>query len=162
MPEIKVSKSYVRPDRTAVITCPYCKRQRELNVTAFKEHKSRFRIKCACQNVFVAQVEFRQRVRKKTNLRGSYINESQKKAAGKIIITNISVSGLEFTSVDAQNFKAGDELTLQFTLDDDHRTEIIREAVVRSVRNKMSVGCEFTETGNIALDGPLGTYMAKI
>ena len=161
MPEIKVSKSYVRQDKTAVITCPYCKRQRELSVSSLKEHKSQFRIKCACQNVFIAQIEFRQRLRKRTYLRGTYTNLSRGKLSGEMVVRDLSVSGLGMTTYDMENFEVGDKVMVEFHLDDDRYTDISREVVVMQVR-KNSIGCEFTEFGNIALDGPLGTFLAKI
>jgi len=157
-----ITKSYVRPDKTVVVTCPHCNRQKEVNVGSFKQHKFQFKIKCVCQNVFTAQVEFRQRVRKNAYLQGTYTNLTRKNISGKMTVKNLSVSGLELTTLDSmENFKIDEELKVEFNLDDDHRTEISREVVVRQVR-KNSVGCEFTEHGNIALDGPLGNYLAKI
>ena len=157
-----VTKSYVRPDKTVVITCPHCNRQRVVNVTSFKEHKYRFTVKCACQKIFTAQIEFRQRVRKNTFLRGTYTNLSQENISGQMTVKNLSVSGLEFATYDSMdNFKIEDELHVKFNLDDAHFTEISREVIVRQVRRN-SVGCEFTEQGNIALDGPIGTYLATI
>ena len=77
-------------------------------------------------------------------------------------VKNLSVSGLEFATYDSMdNFKIEDELHVKFNLDDAHFTEISREVIVRQVRRN-SVGCEFTEQGNIALDGPIGTYLATI
>lgn len=155
-----VTKSYVRPDKTVVITCPHCNRQKEVNVESFKQHKFEFKIKCACQNVFIAQVEFRQRVRKNTHLRGTYTNLTQKDKSGEMTVKNLSVSGLEFATFDTQNFNVGDEVLVEFKLDDDHLTEIRREVIVSQVR-RSSIGCEFSGAGNIALDGPIGQYIAK-
>ena len=158
MPDAKISKTYVRPDKTAVITCPHCNVQKTINVAALNEHKSRLKIKCSCKNIFTANLEFRKRVRKRTHLRGTYVNHSQKNNSGNIIVTNVSVSGLEFTSLDVPTFKVDDELTLEFTLDDEHRSEIRKQAIVRDIRTK-SVGCEFPGAGEYAFDGPLGFYV---
>ena len=158
MPEAKPAKTYIRPDKTAVISCPHCGRQKTLQVDSFKVHKSKLKIKCGCKNIFTVNLEFRTRVRKRTNLRGSYVNHSQKGLRGDIKVINISVSGLEFTCLEAQSFKVDDELTLEFTLDDEHRDEISKEAVVRNVHTK-SVGCEFAGSGEFAFDGPLGFYI---
>jgi hypothetical protein len=160
MPEAKISKTYVRPDNSAVITCPYCSRQKTLQVTSLKQHKSKIKIKCACKNVFIAILEFRKRVRKRTNLTGTYINHTQKKCCGKITLKNISVSGLEFSTMDLQNFNVDDEVTVEFSLDDDHRTKVSKDVIVREVR-KFSVGCEFTESADFAFDGPLASYVSS-
>jgi len=161
MTETNVSKSYVRPDKTVVITCPHCNHQRVVNVSTFKEHKSRFTVKCACQKIFTAQIEFRQRIRKNTHLRGTYTNMTQKDKSGEITVRNLSVNGMEFATYDIQDFNVGDVVHVEFNLDDEHRTEISREIVVRQVRRN-AIGGEFTEHGHIGLDGPIGQYLAKI
>jgi len=157
MTEPKIPLTYVRPDNTAVLTCPHCGRQKTIQADSFRGHKHKLKVKYGCQNVFTVYLEFRKRQRKKTNLRGTYINNSQK-TNGNIIIRNISVSGLEFTSYDAHDFKVDDELTVTFNLDDEHMTEIRKDIVVRDVR-KNSIGCEFERAGDFAFDGPLGFYI---
>jgi hypothetical protein len=159
MPPAKVSKkTYIRPDNTAVISCPHCGRQKTIHADSLKQHKSKLKIKCACKNIFTVDLEFRHRVRKPVSLRGTYTNHSQNEKTGDIRVRNISVSGLEFSTMDIQYFKVDDELTLKFNLDDDHRSEIRKEATVRDVRTN-SVGCEFVGSGNLAFDGPLGLYV---
>ena len=158
MSDAQLNKIYVRPDNTAVLTCPKCGHQRTINIDSFKEHKSTLKVKCGCQNVFTVNLEFRKRVRKRTHLRGTYVNHSQDEIRGNLVVTNVSVSGLEFTSVDVANFKIDDELTIEFTLDDEHLSQIRKGAIVRGIRTK-SVGCEFSGSGEYAFDGPLGFYI---
>jgi hypothetical protein len=158
MAPAKVSKTYIRPDNTAVITCPHCGRQKTINADSLKEHKSKIKVKCACNNRFTVDLEFRKRIRKPTSLRGTYKNHSQKGRTGNMRVMNVSVGGLEFSTLDIDNFKEGDELTLTFTLDDEHRSEIRKDATVMNVRTK-SVGCEFVGAGNLAHDGELGFYI---
>jgi len=158
MSDAKVNKTYVRPDNTVVITCPACGQQRTINVASLDKHKASIKVKCDCKNIFTVNLEFRKRVRKRTHLRGTYVNHSQIESSGNLIITIVSVSGLEFTCVDVSSFKVDDELTIQFTLDDEHRSEVRKEAIVRGVRTK-SVGCEFPGAGEYAFDGPLGFYI---
>ena len=79
-------------------------------------------------------LEFRNRVRKKTRLRGTYINYLQKDSRGFLIIQDISLTGLSFTSLDLKNFKVGDVLRVEFTLDDERRTEISNDIIVRDIR----------------------------
>ena len=153
-----IAKAYVRPDNTTVITCPHCKAQKEINVEPFTGSKSRIKIKCKCKNVFITQVEYRKRHRKKTNLPGTYVNHSRRNSSGLLHVTNVSVSGLEFATLDMDQFTDGDEVTVKFNLDDEHRTEIIKDVTVVDVREK-SVGCEFARGGEFAFDGPLGFYI---
>jgi hypothetical protein len=154
----KITPTYVRPDNTAVITCPHCSRQKTLEAISFKGHKHKLNVKCACKNVFTVSLEFRRKVRKNVNLRGTYINHSQKNRSGNIVVKNISLSGLEFTSFDVPNFKVDDELTVTFTLHDEHLSEIRKEVTVRGVRQN-SIGCEFDGTGDNVYDGPLGYFI---
>ena len=58
------------------------------------------------------------------------------------VIENISVTGVAISSVDVNKFKVGDELSLEFALDDEYGTEIKKEAIVRSVRQSI-IGCDF-------------------
>jgi len=158
MTDNSVVKTYIRPDNTAVLTCPHCNLQRIIDTDSFKDHKFRLKVRCSCKNVYTAIIEFRKKIRKRTHLRGTYINHSQKDKRGNLIVTNVSVSGLEFSSVDIQNFKVEDELTIQFTLDDEHRTVVRKQAIIRDIRTK-SIGCEFPGSGDYAFDGDLGFYI---
>lgn len=158
MSEAKSVKTYVRPDNTAVITCPHCNRQKTVPVDAYKGSKSHIKIKCGCKNVFTVNLEFRKRQRKRTSLRGTYINNSQRNKRGSLVIRNISVSGLEFSTLDTHDFKVEDELTIEFNLDDEQRSLITKDVIVRDVRER-SVGCEFERGGEFAFDGPLGFYI---
>jgi hypothetical protein len=158
VPKAKAAKTHVRPDNTAVITCPHCGTQKSVPVGSYKGNKSSLKIKCGCKNIFTVNLEFRKKVRKRTNLRGTYSNQSQRGNRGTIVIKNISVSGLEFSSMDAHNIKVEDELTVKFSLDDEQRSKIIKDVIVRDVR-KNSVGCEFEKSGEFAFDGPLGFYV---
>ena len=160
MAEKNEVKSYVRPDNTAVISCPHCKRQKEIKAEKFTGSKSRLKIKCACKHVFKVQLEYRKRYRKTTNLSGKYVNHSKHNSSGRLYVRNISVSGLEFTTMDIHSFEVDDELTVTFNLDDEQRTEVIKDVIVRDVR-KISIGCEFDRGGDLAFDGPLGFYIMK-
>ena len=157
MPDSEVLKVFVRPDNTAVVTCRHCSRQKTISVDPFKEHMHRLQVTCECQNVYIASLEFRNRVRKKTLLQGTYTNHSRKDNVGSFSIINISVTGLGFTSQDPINFKPGDKLTLKFTLDDEQKTEISKDAVVRYIRQDLT-GCEFTEREE-PYGSPLGYYV---
>ena len=156
MSELK--KTYVRPDNTFVLTCPNCGFQQEIQAEDLKNYKNKLKVKCRCQKTFLVFLEFRNRVRKKTKLRGTYINHSQKDISGFLIIQDISVTGLSFASLDLKNFKVDDELRVEFTLDDEHRTEISKDIIVTDVRKK-SVGCEYDSSEEVAFGSPLGYYI---
>ena len=97
-------------------------------------------------------------MRKRVNLRGTYTIHSEKPIRGNIIVKNLSVDGLEFSSMDHHTFKVEDELTVEFRLDDEQQSEITKVVIVKDVR-KYSVGCEFERSGDLAFNGPLGFYV---
>ena len=158
MPESKVSKTYVRPDNSAVLNCPYCSLQKAIPVDSFRGHKHKLKVKCGCNETFTVNLEFRKRVRKNIYLRGTYLNYSQNHSSGDLFIENISVGGLEFTTLNVQNFKLDDELTIEFNLDDENKSKISKDVIVREIRQR-SVGCEFDTPSELAFVGPLGHYI---
>ena len=151
----KVEKIYVRPDNTAVLTCPHCRFQNVVLADSF--HKYRLNVKCVCQNVFTVILEFRKRVRRKTNLSGIFINHSQEDKSGSLSIQDISVTGLSFTCKEVEKFKVGDELTIEFILDDEYKTKICKKVIVNNVRED-SVGCEY-ERSEDTFGSSLGYYV---
>ncbi|MFC1843270.1 hypothetical protein ACFLZ5_00585 [Thermodesulfobacteriota bacterium] len=158
MQQPEFSKTFVRPDGTAVLTCPYCYRQKEISVTSFRGHKHKLKIKCFCKNAFNVFLEFRRRVRKTTQLPGTFINHSQNSSRCHFLVLDVSLIGLTFSSLDASIINEDDELSIEFTLDDGLYTKISRNAVVRNVRPGSIVGVEF-EISNVVAGGPLGYYI---
>ena len=137
-----VPKTYIRPDNKAILTCPQCGHQREVIADKFKEKKHKLKVKCLCQNVFEVIFEFRSKPRKKTLLTGTYINHSQDESSGNIVVENISMTGLAFRSYVATKFNVGDELSVEFNLDDDEHTQIKKKVIVRNLTQRF-IGCEF-------------------
>jgi hypothetical protein len=158
MTAIEPKKIYVRPDNTVVLSCPHCGHQREVLVSLLRGRR-KLRVKCC--DTFRVIVEFRKRVRKRTELSGTYINHSQNDKEDNIIVQDLSISGLGFTCSDHHLFKEEDELSLEFVLDDEYKSVIRKEAVVRNVREN-AVGCEFTSGNELISPGPLGYYVMYV
>jgi hypothetical protein len=157
MSEIEFTKIYVRPDNTAVLICPYCSHWKKILADPFRGHKHKLKVKCYCNQTFKVFLEFRRKVRMKTFLRGTNIKHTQKGSKSDIVILDISVIGLAFSSLVAPNFKVGDDLSIEFTLDDKQHTDIIRDVVVRNIRERR-IGCEF-DIYDEAFFGPIGVYV---
>lgn len=157
MPESLIPKTYVRTDNIAVLICPQCGRQKEVLADIFKGKNHKLKVKCLCQNVFEVTLEFRDRPRKKTLLSGTYINHSKDDSSGKIVVENISLTGLAFRSFVVTNFNVGDELSVEFALDDEHQTQIKKKVIVRNV-NKRFIGCEYESSEDIS-SNLLGHYL---
>jgi len=152
-----IPKTYIRPDNTAVLTCPQCGHQREVIADKFKGKKHKLKVKCLCQNVFEVILEFRNKPRKKTLLTGTYINHSQDESSGNIVVENISMTGLAFRCYVATKFNVGDELSVEFNLDDDEHTQIKKRVIVRNLTQRF-IGCEFEGSKDI-FDNYLEHYL---
>ena len=139
MPELEFSKTFVRPDNTAVLICPYCTQWRTILADPFRGEKHELKVKCSCKQTFKGFLEFRKKVRTKRFLRGTYTNHSQKSSGNDIVILDISMSGMAFSSQDEPTFKIGDDLSIEFTLDDEQKTDIRIDVVVRNIRQQESL-----------------------
>jgi hypothetical protein len=124
------SLTYVRQNNTAALTCPYCGQWKLISADPFRGSKNKLRIKCTCKKIFKVFLEFRRKVRKKTHLRATYLNHSQKGTKTDIVILDVSVIGLTFTSLYTPSLKVDDELRIEFTLDDKQQSKIMRDVVV--------------------------------
>jgi hypothetical protein len=74
-----------------------------------------------------------------------------------IVILDVSVIGLTFSSLYIPSLKVEDMLRIEFTLDDMQQNEVMRDVVVRNVWQKR-VGCEYLAPGR-SFEGPLGFYV---
>ena len=157
MPESGLSRTYVRRNNKAVLICPYCGQWRSISADPFRGEKHKLKVKCFCKETFIVFLEFRKETRKKTFLSGSYIDHSQKGSRCDIVILDISVSGLTFSSLDAPSLRIDDEFGVEFRLDFVKGTDIKRDVIVKNIHQKR-VGCEFELSGG-AFDDQLGYYV---
>ena len=157
MPESGYSKTYVRPNNRAVLICPYCGQWQSILAEPFRGYKHKLKVRCFCKETFKVFLEFRKKVRKKTFLRGSYNDHSQKGSRCDIVILDISLIGLTFSSLDSPTFKIDDELGVEFSLDFGKGTDIKRDVIVKNIHQKR-VGCEFELSGG-TFDDQLEYYI---
>ena len=157
MKDSKVAKSFVRPDNTIVLTCPHCDIQKVVKADLFKGRKHKLKVKCLCEKAFTVNLDFRYKVRKKVKLKGTYINHSQEDKRGNLFVEDISMGGLAFTHLDGKVFNVGDELSLKFTLDDEHKTVVGKKAIVINI-HPISTGCEFVNSEEFS-DSSLNKYI---
>jgi hypothetical protein len=160
MPDTEFNKIYVRPDNSAVLTCPHCGLQKVILADSFRGYKHKLKVKCSCNYIFNVFLEFRKRVRKRTHLRGTFVNKTQKSGVCTLVIRDISVIGLTFTTLETSDIKVGDELSIRFNLNDEYQTEVRRDAVVRNVRPGFAGG-EFEVSNESVFQGPLGHYVTS-
>lgn len=150
------------PDGDYLLKCPNCELQRFLPVTTFEENGWILKIDCSCDNTFKVIREQRSTFRKEVQLRGLFNNKQDQynkmamsSSWSPIEVTNISKNGLNFTSPRARLLGVGDQIQLQFTLDNSSKSLINKPAQITSIR-KSRVGCQFQ--GSDKQDVTLGFY----
>jgi hypothetical protein len=166
---METQKILLGQDGTATIRCPKCRKGRVVSAAKLKG-RHRFKVKCTCKSVFGIQLEFREKYRQDTNLDGFVEKLLQAERWGRIIwqstitnsqsvnckIRNISVLGVGLTTVGTHEIKEGDHIKVEFTLDTPASPKIVRNAIVRAVKDNY-IGCEFFETDKY--DPKLGFYL---
>ena len=153
--EKKKIKIFVDKNNRATVICHSCGHTKQFDVTKFKNLNKTLRCRCKCGKLFSCTLEFRQHFRKKTNLSGHFIflrNHLQH----KIIVNNISYSGINFSMLTNCDIKIGDMLEVIFTLDDANKTVIRKQVEVKSANDRL-IGCCFTSTQSY--DKELGFYL---
>ena len=105
------------------ITCPKCGLAKNKDVTDFKDTHKILKAKCRCGEVFRVDLEFRRYYRKKVRLSGEYFVQ-EKDEKGEILIEDISMTGIRFSTLKPHNISRNDTVELKFTLDNPKKTEI--------------------------------------
>jgi len=72
-----------------------------------------------------------------------------------IKIRNISQSGIQFSVSSMPEFEVGDKLTIEFTLDDEDRSQVREAGIVQRIQSNI-VGLDFETTDHY---GRLGRYL---
>ncbi len=154
---MEVIKVLVKEGKTAVVTCPFCRRTRTMQVAPYRaKGKRNIRAKCSCSCIFSVVLEYRQFPRKKVRLLGKAVNLSHHNTSRSMIIKNISMGGVGFSSFEKHRMKKDDRLQLSFVLADSQNTSIETDAIVRNAGTEY-VGCEFSNIANFR--APLGFYL---
>lgn len=147
---------FINSENTATFICPSCKASRNVDVSKVMGSKKAINIncKCKCGNTFKTTLERRRYYRKDINFTGTcYLGVENLKVS--VIITDISRSGLKIKLNAPHNFKPGDELLVEFNLDDQEQSLISKKIVVRSVSGN-HLGVEFKSPEHY---DKLGSYL---
>lgn len=138
-------KTFVQEDLTATVACPVCRKAKTVSVAAYKDRNHIIRVRCTCQTIFLALLEFRRDKRRRVNLKGTYRTYRQYvDREGKMLISDISRGGLLCQVSDSKGLEEGQILILDYRLDDIGKRKINKRAVIRH-KHGMSVGCEFMQ-----------------
>lgn len=148
-------KLFVTSNNQVAICCPKCGVSKTVDVSTIKVASPRVKVTCKCGETFRVKIEFRKRYRKAVRLPGKYIHLNSPKR-GEMLVVDLSLAGIGFTSSAPHGLKEGDHLDIFFRLDNTQRSEVRLKVVVRSV-NGLFVGAERTDTAISVQD--LGFYL---
>lgn len=133
-----MEKVYVDENSRATIICPKCKIEKKLDVTDFKDTHKRLKAKCKCGEVFRIALEFRKHPRKNVLFAGEYFVQ-EKDEKRDILIKDISMTGINFTTIRPHSFSIDDIVELKFTLDNPMRTRVQEPAkIIRTTHRNVT------------------------
>jgi PilZ domain-containing protein len=140
-------KLYVNVEDQASITCPRCNAIKVANVKKYKGSRKPLTVQCRCGWIFHAILETRKYYRKAVKLRGSYAWAGSY-SYGPMVIENLSMSGIGCRTRVHHPIHVGDVLQVRFMLDNQARSEIAKDIVVRIVIKQVTdafFGAEFCD-----------------
>jgi hypothetical protein len=139
--ESMVEKIFYTGTGAIDITCPKCGKTRHIDITKYlnMDKALNFKATCKCKHVFPVTIERRQHIRKQVNLKGTLVHGSHQYP---VKIVDISKLGMRFMTERSQSIMEGERLIVEFVLDDQLRSEVSKEIVVRK-KSGTTIGCEF-------------------
>lgn len=157
---------FVDQEDKALFNCPHCGIMKRASVANFRRKKHSLQVKCLCNQTFAAKLNFRKGYRKPTDLDGFFcrlVDRVRISDAGRMPrncrIVNLSRGGLGFRHETGVQFAVGDELMIDFRLDDRMQSHVERKLIVRHVGDHGYVGCEFSDLNQFDCDKILGFYL---
>ncbi len=172
--------AYINDNNRAVLSCPRCKKTREIDATPYLKASGRAKIaikfKCsACDcghqsckecreancsngNTNIIYLERRKFFRKKVSLPG-HIRD--RKNRFPVTILNLSRTGVKIKVRPSHTFQPEQKLIVTFTLDDSKASHIEKEIIIRTAKPDI-LKCEFTSAQTFETsDKAIGFYLMK-
>jgi hypothetical protein len=153
-------KVYLTSKQMATFSCPKCARSKTVDVSQYAalDKMVTVNVKCPCGHAYKAILEKRKQYRKETNLPGTYIHfiDGQPRDRGLMTVKDLSTTGMKLQLNVKQNFAIGDQLQVEFHLNDVHRTLIKKTVIIRNQREQF-IGAEFAPFESV--DKALGFYL---
>ena len=157
---VQAQKVFISNNNTATFVCPQCGNVSTANVAKYAaiDKKVTVNCKCNCGHHFKVSLEKRRQYRKETDLPGTYYHRMPNGEMDKGImrVVDISSKGLKLRLNVERKFEIGEQLRVEFHLDDKRRTPINKDVIVRNVKKNL-VGTSFAPTEGD--DPSLGFYL---
>jgi hypothetical protein len=151
-----------RSPETCGAHCPHCEQKLALRIADLQACNNAT-VTCRCGHKIQLTRERRRFDRKLVQLSGDLLDHKTHKRLTTVSILNISLGGVCFVA-DQYDIQVDQRFTICFVLDDECRTRIQDDIVVRNVRGPQYVGAEFLHTDgyNFDLDFYLSPYVILI
>ncbi|MFH1215127.1 MAG: PilZ domain-containing protein [Pseudomonadota bacterium] len=148
----------VGKDNSVMLCCPFCGVAKSVSLDKFKDVKHVIIVRCGCNNRFQVHLNFRKNYRKSLTLPGEFmILPSTTEIWRKMIVCDLSRTGMGFEMIDTVVMNKDVELRVRFNLDNNKRTLIDKKVIARFVGDDGFIGCEFVELN--LYEKELGFYL---
>jgi len=142
---VETRKVHVGKDGMALLECPFCQASRIVDAARFRNREDALKVKCICRKTFSVSFEWRGSLRKATYFEGYYSKLPARKEWHRMLVKDISETGIGLTTLTAHNLREGDKVKVKFMKGDRKLSEIEITAIVRRVVKDNYVGCEFSD-----------------
>lgn len=137
-------KVFVKNDK-ATFVCPKCKKTTVEDVSLLIQCDVAVRIKhgCTCGHVYDVLLERRKFYRKPVKLPGIFYLNPTDKQKRRMTVRDISRGGVKLQLDDPIQLSISDTISIEFRLDDKHKTLIKKEVIIRNSYGNQVYGAEF-------------------
>ena len=137
---------HIATNKTATFVCQECEKIKTVDVSDYAklDKKITVNVKCPCGNEYIAFLNKRKQFRKETKLNGTYSNVSQSNQVRvrDMKVCDLSKTGMKLKLKTDNNLSIGDILSVEFVLDDTHRSFIKKTVIVQNIRPP-NIGVKF-------------------
>ena len=144
---VDISRVYLNEDGQGVITCRHCDVQRPIRMSQHRHesiHQKLVKTKCKnCESIFYVRFDCRRYPRIPVHFLGKLARLHPQEVLGNVQIISLSIGGLGFIRPKDTSINIGDVFDIQFVLDDDYRSMIHEEIIIRRTNGHV-IGAEFS------------------
>lgn len=155
-----VERIYISESNTATFICPKCNKSKIVDVSKFANTRRTVTInsKCSCGHRWTSTLDKRRLYRKAVNLPGTYdhIKDGKVVDRGGMKLVDLSFTGVKMELKVERNLPVGDQLDIEFRLDDSKQTLIKKKVTIRNISG-LFIGATFES--DAAYDPVLGFYL---
>ena len=135
-------KVYLNKNKEGYFNCGQCGKAQKLSARDSGSHIAKG-VDCSCSSVTDVYLEQRQHFRKDVEFMGTFEKiYPDSPEMGKIIVVDISHTGMKFRTVTGNQLKKDDVIQIRFALKNNHDSIIAENGIVRFV-NGLYVGIEY-------------------